>query len=170
VLDPIDAAIMLRDAVNDTFRRTQQGTPVHDAIITLTSNLNRRPDRAIIRLIERREVLAPLIDKYSAMSDEQMLKESIIMCSADIASFWDNAAQTKLFELMAKLASLALFATGKTGLVLERIREVVEARERDRTDLAYGYTLIVSFPALIRVGETEFSVGRPSTPKTPFSE
>ncbi|MCD6287880.1 MAG: UvrD-helicase domain-containing protein, partial [Candidatus Hydrogenedentes bacterium] len=144
VLDPIDAAIMLRDAVNDTFRRTQQGTPVHDAIITLTSNLNRRPDRAIIRLIKRREVLAPLIDKYSAMSDEQMLKESIIMCSADIASFWDNAAQTKLFELMAKLASLALFATGKTGLVLERIREVVETRERDRTDLAYGYTLIQS--------------------------
>jgi len=141
ILDPVDAVILVRDSVRQTVARARKGSDVYAAILRLTSNLDRRPMLLIERLINRREVLGPVIESLAGVPADQLV-EAARSRSNDLArDVLRRIAESGLLQRLDELSGLADRASGSARKTIERIRAVREELGRCQTDAGRAHEL-----------------------------
>ncbi len=135
ILDDIDAALLVAEAVRQTCAGARAGTSLYDAILTVSSNLTRMFQPLLENLITRREVLSPIVEELAQASCDQLIERA----RAEYAEFVNDVLglinQNGVTERLDELIALADGATGTARRTIETIRTVRADLSRAGSDV-----------------------------------
>ena len=138
ILDQIDAALLVGESVRQTLANARKGSPLHDAVLVVASNLTRTPRQQyglLEGLIGRREVFKPVIEKIAGTSPDGLVDTAREHCIEFGRTAIENIGRAGLPELLDDIVEMADSAAGNAREAIETIRMARTALECAESDV-----------------------------------